>query len=64
VIHCAISHYEGSLLAIRVFCQMLKLLSLVVKVAMLTPKDWDHCLITEDHYQDYTQDSRYSSKDR
>ena len=64
VINCAISHNERSLLAIWVYLKMLKLLSLVVKVAMLTPKDWDHCLITEDHDQDHSKESSNTSTDR
>ena len=64
VIYIAISHNERSFLAIRVYLKMLKLLGLVVKVAVLTPKDWDHCLITEDHYQDHSEDSSNTSKDR
>jgi hypothetical protein len=64
VINCAISHNERSFLAIRVYLKMLQLLGLVVKVAVLPPKDWDHCLITEDHDQNHSEDSTNTSTDR
>ena len=64
VIYSAISHNERSFLTIRVYLKMLQLLGLVVKVAMFTSKDWDHCLITEDHDQNYSEDSSNTSTDR